>query len=1782
MSSGSGRLGKKASGVSGDAGLAVLVWSRSASDTVDPAWIEDIRAQLTAPLYSLATSDPGLTPLGTNRKDFDGALRALAKKHPRSAVLVLRAGLGLPQPVSILERLSSAGDLPELTVFPGNYSDDFNPFTAWPEDADPAQPARLLYWCSQGCWETIAAPANPDCVLVGPGRARLGADALQSTSAGLIDEAFAFDQTLPVRSEVCLDADCAAMPLGQARLRLRQLGLSGTGAAERGDPELPVTLHIAHSWGGGVWRWIEDFIAGDRDGVNLVLIADGDRSGEICGRGLKLFIGSTSQSLIREIPLAPHITSTVESHSQYRTVLEQILNRFGVGRVVVSSLIGHSLDCLTSGLPTVQVLHDFYPVWPLLDFDPLPYIDKKSGVARTQAFARHGDTLRMRPRDPDFWKEIADAWRRTIDNNTITLVAPADHVIQRWKMLNAGAKLEISKIPHAFRPFSDCRKARRPDPKDSLHLVIPGRLTKGKGIELLEAALPELRSMARITALGCGREAFRLFGQAGIDLICNYRHDQFPALVRKLRPHAALFLSTVPETWNFALSEVQSVGLVPIATRVGSFPERIRHRRDGLLFDPNPEALVKAVESVASNLGMLDQLASGKHSFQTPEKLVSRFNLLIPGETGRRHSPKAAEDTDLMLGKLANELAQLEMRYAGVAAESERLAAELDKRTEWAVRLDRRFRERSNWLDSLKSELESARDAHARLQKDFEARTEWSRSLDKELESARKTVAKLQGEVEDRTRWSKSLEKELAAARDACAGLQQDLEARTEWSRSLDRELESARKTVAKLQDEVEDRTRWSKSLEKELAAARDAYAGLQQDFETRTKWSKSLDKALAAARDAYAGLQKDFEARTKWSQSLDKELVALRDAYAGLQQDFEARTEWSQSLDKELTAVRESYANLNDELEEKVAWALRLDEEIQQSRSDMASLRAEFDERTQWALRLEREKKELETIVGHEIERVRDQLERERVSRQTAEAGLNDAHQEIAKREHAIAQLDRELYESGQTLDETRARLETRDMQIEELFKRQEQLESELNTVTGSRSWRLTRPLRFAARLGRNAVQRRAFNPLRWPRLAGRFFHHWKLRGPRQAIMLLQSSPVSATRHVSIPPQVVPVAGQIAEPVAFDAPEHPEVSVIVPVYNQLHFTSTCIQSLVSVQNQIGFEVIVVDDCSSDETRSWLKLCRGIRYLRNRRNKGFIRTCNRGAGAASGRWLVFLNNDTRVTDGWLDALIATFTENPSAGVVGGRLVFADGTLQEAGGIVFRDASGWNYGRGESPDRPEFNFLSEADYVSGACLAIERALFSELDGFDTYYAPAYYEDTDLCFRVRERGLKVYYQPTSTVIHFEGGTSGTDESTGIKQHQSINREKFLERWREILRTYPENPQQYSNRAARELRYRRFARRALVIDATTPMPDHDSGSVRMFALLRLLDELGYQTSFLPENRLWVGRHSSDLQSVGIEVLTAPWVQDPEAWLSEHGAELDLVIVSRHYILNPLLKMLRTLCPNARLIFDTVDLHFLREQREAEISGTESAAIAAGKTRKQELGLIETTDATLVVSQFEQQLLQSLLPDANISVVSNIHTLRDPGKPFEERHDLVFVGGFQHPPNLDAANWLIDEIMPMVLKELPNLTLHIIGSRMPESLQRRRASGIKLHGFVADMEPYMTGCRISVAPLRYGAGVKGKVNQAMSHGLPVVATSCAAEGMYTEHGVDILMADEAHRFAAEVVRLYQDRELWQSLAQNGRMNVENHFSVSAARQAVMGTLESVGLAVSAGGERN
>ena len=660
---------------------------------------------------------------------------------------------------------------------------------------------------------------------------------------------------------------------------------------------------------------------------------------------------------------------------------------------------------------------------------------------------------------------------------------------------------------------------------------------------------------------------------------------------------------------------------------------------------------------------------------------------------------------------------------------------------------------------------------------------------------------------------------------------------------------------------------------------------------------------------------------------------------------------------------------------------------------------------------------------------------------------------------------------------------------------------------------------------------------------------------GPTWERVRAQLKPsVPAMREGLYLPPATPFA-----PFALATSDAPVASIVIPVYGQFTHTLACLRALAAHPPAAAFEVIVVDDGSTDETPGLLPQVQGLRYHQRPENGGFIAACNDGAALARGEFLVLLNNDTVPQPGWLDALLATFAEHPGAGLVGAQLLYPDGRLQEAGGVVFSDGSAWNYGRFGDPADPRYAYVRDVDYASGAAIAIPRQLFLDLGGFDARYAPAYYEDTDLAFAVRAAGRRVLYQPAARVVHDEGATSGTDTGGGVKAYQARNREVFLAHRREALARLParQEPSPATLHAGQ--------RQVLVIDALTPQPDRDSGSLRMYNLMRMLVAEGAHVVFLPANRRHDGHYTEALRQLGVEAWCAPHASRAPAWLARHGQRFDVAMVCRHYVASEFLPLLRRHAPQAKLLFDSIDLHYLREKRTAEVTGDAALAQAAARTRRQELAVVAAADATLVVSEVERALLAIDAPGARVEVLSNLHSVSGPGLPFEQRRDLVFVGGFRHPPNVDAVRWFVGEVLPRIRERLPGIRFHCIGGDVPPEVEAlAEAPGVLVHGHVPDIAPYMDGCRLALAPLRYGAGVKGKVNLSMAHGQPVVATRCAVEGMHLVDGHDVLVADDAAGFADAVVRAHDDRALWERLARNGLDNVARHFSADAAREVV------------------
>jgi GT2 family glycosyltransferase len=635
-------------------------------------------------------------------------------------------------------------------------------------------------------------------------------------------------------------------------------------------------------------------------------------------------------------------------------------------------------------------------------------------------------------------------------------------------------------------------------------------------------------------------------------------------------------------------------------------------------------------------------------------------------------------------------------------------------------------------------------------------------------------------------------------------------------------------------------------------------------------------------------------------------------------------------------------------------------------------------------------------------------------------------------------------------------------------------------------------------------------------------------------------------------PEPAVPV-----ESIRFPRHETVEVSVIIPVCNQFQYTHACLAAMHLLPEEGPFEVIIVDDGSTDETADLIPRMNGVLYLRNETNVGFVASCNRGAEKARGKYLMFLNNDTIVKHGWLKNLVETFIAEPNAGIVGSKLVYPDGRLQEAGGIIWRDGTGWNYGKFDYVGKPQYNYLRDVDYCSGAALMVPRDVFSSVGGFDVQYAPGYYEDTDLAFKVRERGYRVLYQPASEIIHYEGITGGTDLSAGAKKHQEINRSTFTARWATELVEKPANGD--LSFLQRPLPGKQ---NILVIDHHLPMPDRDSGSLRMFQILKLLHELGHRVAFIPDNLGDVRPYTSELQRRGIQVWHYPFIKSVGEYLEAHGSMIDTVVLSRCEVARKHISFVRQHAPNARVIFDTVDLHFLREQREADLTGNPQGRQNAKERQKLECELITEANETWVVSDAERELLGKICPISSIEVVSNIVDVPGTKTLFRDRHDFLFVGSFLHPPNIDGVLFFAHQIYPFVRKQLPAAKFYVIGDKAPPEIIALADGNIVVTGLVPDVELWFEKVKLSIAPLRFGAGVKGKINQSMGLGVPVVATTLAVEGMELKNRDDILIADEPEAFAQALVELYQSEELWMRLSENGIKTTRVLYSTDTARK--------------------
>ncbi len=470
---------------------------------------------------------------------------------------------------------------------------------------------------------------------------------LQGATLALSDAVYVDDSAHPPAETrkglppAVLEAFDTRHPLTALRHPLSELD----SRAEKPDATVPFSqaaiLHISHSWGGGLARWIEDFAAGDHKRTHWVLRSIGDW--DAASKSLALFRVGADSVPVKRWTLTTPIVSTAVGHGEYRQILGEIAAHLPLSRVVVSTLIGHSMDLYDLPLPVMQVLHDFYPWCPPLYAtwgSPCNHCDR---ARLNQCLTGNPAHRFFRDESPGWLASMREAFVAHVIRREIPLVVPSASVRQRWHQLApALAEHPMAVIGHGLdvgmlKAFAEHRSAPIAEQQRPLQLLVLGSAAPHKGGDLLEAAMPELLALGEVTLLGCGTEDMPVTERDGVRFIASYNREELPAILASLQPDVALLLSVVPETFSYTLSELQAAAVPTVATRIGAFADRIESGRTGWLIEPNAVSLTAQLRALSEDRACIATVRAQLADLPTRslEHMVADYDALLP------HAPTA-------------------------------------------------------------------------------------------------------------------------------------------------------------------------------------------------------------------------------------------------------------------------------------------------------------------------------------------------------------------------------------------------------------------------------------------------------------------------------------------------------------------------------------------------------------------------------------------------------------------------------------------------------------------------------------------------------------------------------------------------------------------------------------------------------------------------------------------------------------------------------------------------------------------------------------------------------------------------------------------------------------------------------------------------------------------------------------------------------------------------------------------------------------------------------------
>ena len=616
----------------------------------------------------------------------------------------------------------------------------------------------------------------------------------------------------------------------------------------------------------------------------------------------------------------------------------------------------------------------------------------------------------------------------------------------------------------------------------------------------------------------------------------------------------------------------------------------------------------------------------------------------------------------------------------------------------------------------------------------------------------------------------------------------------------------------------------------------------------------------------------------------------------------------------------------------------------------------------------------------------------------------------------------------------------------------------------------------------------------------------------------------------------------------------NPLVSIILLFHDRAEVSLQCLETLAIGAGDIPFEVVIVDNGSLDSTTILLDRIRNAKIIRNSLNNGFGGGCNQAVDLAVGKYLLFLNNDTQLMPNSLKFMLDVFENEENVGAVGGKLIFPDGRMQEAGSMIWRDGSCQGYGRHDDPFKPEFLYKKDVDYCSGALLLTPKDLFISLGKFDPIYAPAYYEDVDYCIHLWEQGYRVVFQPFAIAIHYEFGSSKAEDAIAL---QKKNQEKFVEKWGHLLESYDfPDP----NKVVFSREHKTDAKRILFIDDRIPDYHLGSGYPRTNRMLHLLADMGYKITFFPlQTPFSVPDIARSLQLKGIEVLSDDSGQkiDFETFIKSRPDYYHIAFVSRPHNMEEVINLIKEYAAETAVVYDAEALFSLREMRLRELNNERVTESEKEALIQAEVNIIKDANVVTTVSKVEKGFFIKY-GASSVEILGHIIKPNPTPAAFEERRDILFVGGILgYPsPNEDAVRYFVQNIFPLIREKI-ECQFYIVGTNHVKAIWDMESDDIHITGRVDDLKPYYNRSRVFVVPTRYSAGIPLKLLEAAAHGLPAVVTPLTATQLGWQENHDLLTGDTPEHFATKVIDLYSTPDLFYSLRQNALERIRTEYSV-------------------------